>query len=84
NDGELSRALELPETALVRQYRARARGRITQEQLDKLKDGVVVDGVRYGPVEATIDKAKEKTEGEKSSADALQHLADFAVLALGD
>jgi 23S rRNA pseudouridine2605 synthase len=68
NDGELSRALELPETALVRQYRARARGRITQEQLDKLKDGVVVDGVRYGPVEATIDKAKEKTEGEKSSA----------------
>ncbi|VTO14450.1 pseudouridine synthase [Brevundimonas vancanneytii] len=68
NDGELSRALELPETALVRQYRARARGRITQEQLDKLKDGVVVDGVRYGPVEATIDKAKEKAEGEKSSA----------------
>lgn len=68
NDGELSRALELPDTALVRQYRARARGRITQEQLDKLKDGVVVDGVRYGPVEATIDKAKEKAEGEKSSA----------------
>lgn len=68
NDGELSRALELPDTALVRQYRARARGRITQAQLDKLKDGVVVDGVRYGPVEATIDKAKEKAEGEKSSA----------------
>jgi len=68
NDGELSRALELPDTALVRQYRARARGRITQEQLDKLKDGVVVDGIRYGPVEATIDKAKEKADGEKSSA----------------
>lgn len=68
NDGELSRALELPDTALVRQYRARARGRITQEQLDKLKTGCTVDGVHYGPIEATIDKAKEKAEGEKSSA----------------
>lgn len=66
NDGELSRALELPDTALVRQYRARARGRITQAQLDTLKDGVTVDGVRYGPVEATIEKAKEA--GEASSA----------------
>jgi len=69
NDGELSRALELPSTALVRQYRARARGKITQEQLDKLKDGVVVDGVAYGPIEATLDKAKEsKSEDGKAPA----------------
>ncbi|WP_312812887.1 pseudouridine synthase [Brevundimonas sp.] len=68
NDGELSRALELPETALVRQYRARARGRITQEKLDTLKDGCVVDGVRYGPIEATIDKAKEKVDGDERSS----------------
>lgn len=68
NDGELSRALELPSTELVRQYRARARGRVTQAQLDTLKDGVTVDGVRYGPIEATLDKVKEKAEGEKSSA----------------
>ena len=33
----LRRALELPSTALVRQYRARARGKITQADLDKLK-----------------------------------------------
>ncbi|HYC73872.1 pseudouridine synthase [Brevundimonas sp.] len=68
NDGELSRALELPQTELVRQYRARARGRVTQAQLDTLKDGVTVDGVRYGPIEATLDKVKDKAEGEKSSA----------------
>ncbi|WP_242913325.1 pseudouridine synthase [Brevundimonas pishanensis] len=69
NDGELSRALELPDTALVRHYRARARGRITQDKLDTLKEGVVVDGVRYGPVDAKIDKAKEKEEdGQPSSA----------------
>ena len=69
NDGELSRALELPSTALVRQYRARARGKITQADLDKLKDGVVVDGVSYGPIEATLDKAKEsKSEDGKAPA----------------
>jgi 23S rRNA pseudouridine2605 synthase len=69
NDGELSRALELPSTALVRQYRARARGKITQADLDKLKDGVVVDGVSYGPIEATLDKAKEsKAEDGKAPA----------------
>jgi len=67
NDGELSRALELPETALVRQYRARARGRINQAALDTLKDGVTVDGVRYGPVLATIDKAKTNDEGGQSA-----------------
>lgn len=67
NDGELSRALELPETALVRQYRARARGRVTQVELDRLKDGVTVDGVRYGPVEATIDKAKTNEDGSQSA-----------------
>ncbi|NJC42182.1 23S rRNA pseudouridine2605 synthase [Brevundimonas alba] len=67
NDGELSRALELPQTELVRQYRARARGRVSQLQLDSLKGGVTVDGVRYGPIEATLDKAKGG-EDEKQSA----------------
>ena len=68
NDGELSRALEMPDTALVRHYRARARGRITQAELDKLKTGCTVDGIHYGPMEAVIDKAKEKEDGERSSA----------------
>ena len=63
NDGELSRALELPSTELVRHYRARARGRVTQAQLDTLKDGVTVEGERYGPITATLDKVKE-TEGD--------------------
>ncbi len=63
NDGELSRALELPTTGWKRVYRARAHGRITQEQLDRLKDGVEYEGVRYGPIEARLDKAKEKEGG---------------------
>jgi len=68
NDGELARALEMPSTAWVRQYRARARGRVTQADLDRLKDGITVDGVQYGPIEATLDKAKPLKEGERGGA----------------
>lgn len=64
NDGELSRALELPQTELVRQYRARARGRVTQLQLDSLKEGVTVDGIRYGPIEARLEKAVDKADSD--------------------
>ncbi len=63
NDGGLARALEMPSTAIVRRYRARAHGRTTQERLDTLKDGITVEGVRYGPVEAKLDKAKDGPQG---------------------
>jgi len=57
NDGALSRALELPSNGWVRRYRARAFGETTQEKLDRLKDGITVEGVRYGSIEAKLDKA---------------------------
>ncbi|WP_421934076.1 pseudouridine synthase [Phenylobacterium sp.] len=63
NDGALARALELPASAIVRRYRARARGRVTQEKLDSLKNGVTVEGVSYGAIEAHLDKAKEGPQG---------------------
>jgi 23S rRNA pseudouridine2605 synthase len=63
NDGGLARALELPATGLARRYRARARGRITQARLDRLKDGITVEGVHYGAIEASLDKAKEGAQG---------------------
>ena len=56
NDGALARHLELPATGWLRRYRVRAHGSVTQEALDKLKDGIEIDGVRYGPIEATLDK----------------------------
>lgn len=56
NDGALARHLELPSTGWLRRYRVRARGRVTQQELDKIKDGVEIEGVRYGPVEATLDQ----------------------------
>ncbi len=56
NDGELARLLELPATGWVRRYRVRAHGKVDQVQLDALKDGVSVDGIRYGPISATLEK----------------------------
>ncbi|WP_298103255.1 pseudouridine synthase [Bradyrhizobium sp.] len=56
NDGGLARALELPDTGWLRRYRVRAHGEVTQAQLDALKGGVEVDGVKYGPIEATLER----------------------------
>lgn len=56
NDGALARHLELPSTGWLRRYRVRARGRVAQADLDRLKDGVTIEGVVYGPVEATLDQ----------------------------
>ena len=51
NDGGLARTLELPDTGWLRRYRVRAHGEVTQDQLDALKKGVEVDGVKYGSIE---------------------------------
>src|ERR1043165_4482701 len=56
NDGGLARALELPATGWLRRYRVRAHGKGTQDQLDALRGGVTVDGINYGPIEATLDR----------------------------
>ena len=56
NDGGLARVLELPDTGWLRRYRVRAHGEVTQAQLDQLKRGVEVDGVKYGPIEATLER----------------------------
>lgn len=56
NDGGLARVLELPQTGWLRRYRVRAHGRITQRRLDELKDGMAVDGVFYGAIEAALER----------------------------
>ena len=56
NDGGLARVLELPDTGWLRRYRVRAHGEVTQGQLDRLREGVEVEGVKYGPVDATLER----------------------------
>jgi len=55
-DGELKRQLELPSTGVERSYRARAYGQISQPQLEELMLGVEIEGVRYGPINANIER----------------------------
>jgi 23S rRNA pseudouridine2605 synthase len=56
NDGEFKRQLELPRTEVVRTYRARVFGIVTQAQLEKLAEGITIDGVRYGSIDANLER----------------------------
>ncbi len=56
NDGALKRAMELPSSEIERTYRARTFGDISQEQLEALIDGITVDGVRYGRIDADLER----------------------------
>ncbi|WP_446741221.1 pseudouridine synthase [Sphingomonas sp. H160509] len=55
-DGGLKRQLELPATGVERAYRARAYGNITQPQLEELIEGIEIEGVRYGSINANIER----------------------------
>jgi 23S rRNA pseudouridine2605 synthase len=56
NDGELKRQLELPRTGVVRTYRARAYGRVSQAELEALAEGITVEGVHYGSINANLER----------------------------
>lgn len=55
-DGELKRTLELPSTGIPRTYRARAYGAISQDQLEDLIEGIEIDGMRYGSIDANLER----------------------------
>lgn len=55
NNGELSRKLELPSNGWSRRYKVRVFGKVTKEMLDKLKNGITVDKVEYGPIKSEIE-----------------------------
>ena len=59
NDGALARRLELPATGWIRRYRARVNGVVDPAALAALANGVTVDGVKYGPIEAGLDSRKD-------------------------
>jgi 23S rRNA pseudouridine2605 synthase len=58
NDGALARELELPRRGWLRRYRVRVHGAPEPERLAELSQGVTVDGVEYGPIEAVLDRAQ--------------------------
>lgn len=56
NDGALARQLELPSNAWRRNYRVRVNGHIEQDVLDSLKKGITIEGMRYGAIEAKLER----------------------------
>lgn len=62
NDGGLSRVLELPATGWLRRYRVRVHGKVEEQALADLRDGIAVDGVFYGAIEASL----ERTQGSNA------------------
>ena len=56
NDGALARELEHPSRGWRRRYRVRVRGTPEESALATLGQGISVEGVRYGPIEAHLDR----------------------------
>lgn len=56
NDGGFKRQLELPASGVPRTYRARTFGAVSQGQLEALMDGIEIEGVRYGPIDANLER----------------------------
>ncbi len=56
NDGEFKRQLELPRTGVVRTYRARAFGNVSQAQLERLAEGITIEGIHYGSINANLER----------------------------
>jgi 23S rRNA pseudouridine2605 synthase len=58
NDGGLARHLELPANAWERRYRVRVHGTVKAGDLERLARGITIEGVKYGPIEARIERAQ--------------------------
>lgn len=66
NDGGLKRQMELPSSGIERSYRARTFGNVTQAELEALMDGIEIDGVRYGPINANLEARTKKPTGRNN------------------
>lgn len=56
NDGEFKRRMELPSSGVPRTYRARTYGDISQARLEELIEGITIDGVHYGKIDANMER----------------------------
>jgi 23S rRNA pseudouridine2605 synthase len=55
-DGGLKRQLELPSSGIERVYRARVFGEISQDRLEGLIQGIEIEGIRYGAIDANLER----------------------------
>lgn len=59
NDGELTNLLTHPKSYVTKVYRVTVRGKVSDEQLVNLQEGVMLDGRKTLPCEVTITELKE-------------------------
>jgi 23S rRNA pseudouridine2605 synthase len=86
-DGGFKRQMELPSTGVERCYRARAFGEVSQAQLEELAMGVEVDGIRYGKIDANLERRTGRnqwiemtlTEGKNREVRRVLEYLDLAV-----
>lgn len=58
NHGGLARYMELPSTGWKRKYRVRYKGHIVEKNLERIRSGIEIEGVRYGPAEFVSEKSE--------------------------
>lgn len=55
NSGELAHKLELPANGWVRRYKVRVFGAVKEADLQKMSQGVTIEGINYGSVKAEVE-----------------------------
>ena len=58
NDGGVKRRLELPSTGWVRKYRVRAHGKPDDAALERLRQGLVIQGEKFQPMDVVLDRVQ--------------------------
>ncbi|GGH29636.1 23S rRNA pseudouridine2605 synthase [Cribrihabitans marinus] len=56
NDGGIKRRLELPSTGWLRKYRVRLNGRPRDEDFAPLRQGLMIEGEQFQPMEVALDR----------------------------
>eukprot|EP01132_Coremiostelium_polycephalum_P003748 gene3748-4667_t len=65
NDGELARHLSLPSNNFQRTYRVRLFGKVTQEMMRALTKGIIIDNIKYKPIELSVESETESNSWVK-------------------
>ena len=73
SDGDLAEKLMHPSHAVPREYHVRVRGVPTEETLDRLSRGVVLDGRKTAPAQIEIIKQVESSSGGDAILSVLIH-----------
>jgi 23S rRNA pseudouridine2605 synthase len=72
NDGEFARFMEIPSSDMKRVYSVRAHGFLNPEKYDKIvskaREGLVIDGVKYGKVLIRFENAEKIIATDRRTA----------------